>query len=59
VSDVLLVKKTNPFPAEYADLLLTRNWKLPTRALYTLKLIAQWRLSLARKEDLAISFVIK
>lgn len=58
-SQVLIDKKTHPFPAEYAYLPLSNNWKLSPRGLYALKLLAQWRLELARREDIAINFVIK
>ncbi|WP_371192877.1 ribonuclease D [Glaciecola sp. SC05] len=58
-SEALILKKTHPFPAEYAYLTLSNNWKLSPRSLYALKHLAHWRLDLARLEDIAINFVIK
>lgn len=58
-SEALVQKKTHPFPAEYAYLTLSNNWKLSGRSLYALKHLAQWRLNIARAQDIAINFVIK
>ncbi|MFC4699765.1 ribonuclease D [Glaciecola siphonariae] len=58
-SAALIEKKTVEFPSEYAYLTLSNNWKLSERSLYALKQLAKWRLDTARKNDIAINFVIK
>jgi ribonuclease D len=58
-SESLILKKTSPFPAEYAYLTISNNWKLNARSLYALKLLAKWRLETAREQDIAINFVLK
>jgi ribonuclease D len=58
-SSSLVLKKTLSFPAEYVYLTLSHNWKLSGRNLYALKHLAQWRLNVAREQDIAINFVIK
>ncbi|MBT1450952.1 ribonuclease D [Glaciecola sp. XM2] len=58
-SECLIAKKTHPFPAEYAYLTISNNWKLGPCSLYALKLLAKWRLETAREKDIAINFVLK
>lgn len=58
-SEGLIKKKTQPFPSEFAYLTLSNNWKLSGKNLFALKCLAQWRMDLARSEDIAINFVIK
>lgn len=58
-SESLILRKTKPFPAEFAYLTISNNWKLNARSLYALKLLAKWRLEVARERDIAINFVLK
>lgn len=58
-SEALIQKKIQAFPSEYAYLQLSNNWKLRGHKLLALKLLAQWRLDVAREKDIAINFVVK
>ncbi|MFT4655068.1 MAG: ribonuclease D [Kangiellaceae bacterium] len=53
------VKKSMPLPAEIAYYSLKNNWKLKGKQLIALKALAKWRLEVARKENMAVNFVIK
>lgn len=55
----LAIKKTATVSAESAYLTIKNNWKLSGLSLYTLKLLAKWRLEQARKRDLALNFVVR
>jgi ribonuclease D len=58
-SATLILKKTTMLPSEYAYLGLSNAWKLSGSQLYALKNLAQWRMDIAREQDIAINFVIK
>nr|WP_168710932.1 ribonuclease D [Ningiella ruwaisensis] len=58
-SQQLIHKKTTLFPAEYAYLLYSNNWKLRGKHLLAFKLLAKWRMELAREQNVAINFIIK
>ena len=52
-------KKSILLPSDIAYYFLKNNWKLRGQQLIALKALAKWRLELARKEDMAVNFVIK
>jgi len=53
------LKKSIPLPTEIAYYSLKNNWKLKGKQLSALKELAKWRLEVARKENMAVNFVIK
>jgi ribonuclease D len=53
------LKKSIPLPPEIAYYSLKNNWKLKGKQLSALKELAKWRLEVARKENMAVNFVIK
>jgi ribonuclease D len=53
------LKKSKPLPPEIAYYSLKNNWKLKGKQLSALKELAKWRLEVARKENMAVNFVIK
>lgn len=55
----LAVKKQHSLPPEFAYLAIKNNWKLQGRNLYALKLLASWRLQMARSKDAALNFVVR
>ena len=52
-------KKRSKMPVEYAYLQIKNNWRLNSEQLTVLQALAAWRLTTARKKDMALNFVFK
>lgn len=52
-------RKAQEFPASIAYYGFKNNWKLKGKQLLALKELAQWRLEVAREENMSVNFVIK
>ncbi len=55
----LAVKKSHALPAEFAYLTVKNNWQMHGRSLAALQLLAHWRMTKARTEDVALNFIIR
>jgi ribonuclease D len=55
----LALKKISQMPAEFAYLSIKNNWKLRGHSLLALKYLSEWRLTRARKKNMAVNFVLK
>ena len=53
------IKKALTMPADIAYYFLKNNWKLKGKQLLALQTLAKWRLEVARRENMAVNFVIK
>lgn len=58
-AELTLSKKMALLPAEFSYLTLKNNWKFSGLKLTLLKELAQWRTTVARKNDIALNFVVK
>ncbi|MDG2098520.1 MAG: ribonuclease D [Glaciecola sp.] len=58
ISQLILRKRANIAP-EHAYLLLKNTWKLQPLNLYALQLLAAWRLTFARDNDITQNFIIR
>ncbi|WP_100656800.1 ribonuclease D [Alteromonas flava] len=56
---ILAAKKASQVPPDFAYLFFGNAWKLNATQRYVLKRLAAWRLTLARKQDIAINFIVK
>ncbi|WP_420933272.1 ribonuclease D [Alteromonas sp. A081] len=56
---LLAAKKRAQMPADFAYLTIKNNWRLNSEQLTVLQALASWRLTTARKKDLALNFVFK
>ncbi len=56
---LIVEKKANPLPANYAYLNYSNGWKLRPKNLYALKLLADWRLQEAQTKNIAVNFVMR
>lgn len=56
---LIIQKKANPLPSEYAYLNYSSGWKLNPKHLYALKLLAEWRLNEAKQKNIAVNFVLR
>jgi len=52
-------KKRAQIPEDFAYLFIKNNWRLNSEQLVVLQAIAAWRLSVARRKDIALNFVFK
>lgn len=56
---LLAAKKRAQVPEDFAYLLIKNNWRLNSEQLTVLQALAAWRLTTARRKDLALNFVFK
>lgn len=58
-TELTMAKKQALLPAQYSYLGLKNSWKFTGTKLALLKELAEWRVTVARRHDIALNFVIK